>query len=69
MKLTKKQILECRSPAGGWTKKQLAILGIEWPPEKGWMWRAVAKDITAEEYQTFKRSCRQYGSKSQMDLF
>jgi hypothetical protein len=25
-----------RSPAGGWTKKQLAIWGVPWPPPKGW---------------------------------
>jgi len=68
MKLTKQQILDGRSLSGGWTKKQLSILGIEWPPQKGWMWRACMKEITAEEYQVFKRSCRKYGMKSQIDL-
>jgi len=30
------QILEARSPAGGWTRETLAGWGISWPPPKGW---------------------------------
>jgi len=30
------EILDARSPAGGWTKKTLAGWGIGWPPPKGW---------------------------------
>jgi hypothetical protein len=30
------QILEARSPAGGWTKATLAGWGVGWPPPKGW---------------------------------
>jgi hypothetical protein len=25
-----------RTPAGGWTKKQLAEWGVRWPPMRGW---------------------------------
>ena len=25
-----------RTPAGGWTKAQLAQWGVPWPPSKGW---------------------------------
>lgn len=25
-----------RTPAGGWTRKQLAAWGVKWPPKKGW---------------------------------
>lgn len=30
------EIEEARTPAGGWTKQQLAAWGVEWPPAKGW---------------------------------
>jgi len=26
-----------RTPAGGWTREQLAAWGVPWPPPKGWM--------------------------------
>lgn len=25
-----------RSAAGGWTREQLALIGVPWPPPKGW---------------------------------
>jgi len=32
-----RQIIEAaRTPAGGWTKDQLASWGVSWPPKKGW---------------------------------
>jgi hypothetical protein len=33
---TKKEIEDARTPAGGWTKAQLAEWGVPWPPTKGW---------------------------------
>lgn len=36
MKLTAEQIEAGKSPAGGWTKAQLAKWGVPWPPPKGW---------------------------------
>lgn len=32
-----------QSERGGWTKQQLAILGIRWPPPKGWKKKVVGK--------------------------
>ena len=34
--LTIAEIEAGRTPAGGWTKKQLAEWGVPWPPPKGW---------------------------------
>ena len=34
--VTKKHIELAKTKNGGWTKKQLEILGISWPPYKGW---------------------------------
>ena len=33
-----------RSPAGGWTKAQLAEWGVPWPPPKGWKRQLIAAD-------------------------
>ena len=33
---TAEEIEAARTPAGGWTRAQLAQWGIPWPPPKGW---------------------------------
>lgn len=55
MKLTSQNIHECTTPNGGWNKAQLAVLGITWPPEKGWIRRLDGKEITEEEFSEVKR--------------
>jgi len=35
-KLTEEEIEAARTPAGGFTKDQLAQWGVPWPPPKGW---------------------------------
>lgn len=39
---TADEIEAARTPRGGWTKKQLAIGGVPWPPPKGWKKRLLA---------------------------
>ena len=34
--VTDAEIASARSPAGGWTRQQLAQWRVAWPPEKGW---------------------------------
>jgi hypothetical protein len=34
--VTREFIDSGRSIAGGWTREQLAVLGVSWPPPKGW---------------------------------
>lgn len=41
------------SGAGGWNRKQLEILGVAWPPRRGWKWAVIGKQITEEQYQEF----------------
>lgn len=33
---TAAEIEAARTPAGGWTREQLAEWGVPWPPPKGW---------------------------------
>lgn len=43
------------SPNGAWNKAQLAVLGVPWPPLKGWKDKLVRKGVrlTAEEHASF----------------
>lgn len=36
MPVSDAEIESAKTPAGGWTRKQLAAWGVEWPPKKGW---------------------------------
>lgn len=40
--ITIEEIEAARTPAGGWTKAQLAQWGVPWPPPKGWIKRLLA---------------------------
>lgn len=42
--MTREDIEKHRSPAGGFTKPQLAQWGVAWPPAKGWLKRLVDSD-------------------------
>ena len=51
--VTREFIMQGRSERGGWTKDQLALLGVTWPPEAGWIQRVVGKEIYAEAASAF----------------
>jgi len=51
--VTREFIMQGRSERGGWTKDQLALLGVTWPPEAGWIQRVVGKEIYAEAAAAF----------------
>lgn len=35
-----------KTPKGAWTKRQLALLGVPWPPQNGWMVRIAGRQIS-----------------------
>ena len=39
---------------GGWTAKQLKLIGVSWPPVHGWKRRAVGKMISARAKAEFE---------------
>lgn len=51
--LTKQMIEEGISSKGGYNKKQLEILGVEWPPQKGWKSALIGTMISKKQYQNF----------------
>jgi hypothetical protein len=45
MVITQQFIEQCQSFKGGWSKRQLNLLGIEWPPAPGWRKFLTGKEI------------------------
>ena len=39
--LTAEEIEAARTSRGGWTRQQLAVWGVPWPPPKGWKQRLI----------------------------
>lgn len=50
MILTHEILENSRSPRGGWNRKQLEILGVAWPPLKGWKRKLIGTDLEAEKF-------------------
>ena len=42
-----------RSARGGWSRAQLTMLGVEWPPMKGWLARLDGTEIEPYRYRAF----------------
>lgn len=49
--ITNRILDEIKTKKGGYTKKQLSILKIEWPPQKGWKIKVINMEITLEELE------------------
>jgi hypothetical protein len=61
MKITREFLDAGRSERGGWLKAQLAILGVSWPPMRGWPARVLGKEIpdsAAERFVALKNTQR-----------
>ena len=53
MKLTTEMITNSMSDNGGYTKGQLAIIGVEWPPIQGWKESITKKDFDIDIIYNF----------------
>lgn len=53
MRVTERFLLDNTTPRGQWNAKQLAVLGIQWPPTKGWKQRVIGMEISDEEARRF----------------
>lgn len=45
IRITAELVAMGRSARGGWTKAQLELLGVTWPPDKGWKERVIGVEI------------------------
>lgn len=53
--LTKEMIERGISSRGGYNKQQLATIGVDWPPVKGWKMELIGTTVTKEQYEEFIR--------------
>jgi hypothetical protein len=53
MRIGEALLLQGRTLEGGWTKAQFKILGVPWPPRKGWKKSVIGKAITEDEVKRF----------------
>ncbi len=51
--LTKEIIERGRTPNGGFTKSQLAAIGVSWPPAKDWIENTIGKMVTYNQIEQF----------------
>lgn len=65
LRLTREMIFAGASSAGGWNRPQLALIGVPWPPVKGWVSARIGSQIDEQSYCKFlalkgakKRKCR-----------
>jgi hypothetical protein len=55
MIITNEFLDENKTPNGSWRKKQLELIGISWPPQKGWKKEVIGKEISDEEAILFSK--------------
>ncbi len=53
MILTNDLIVLGMSRRGGWSEEQFALLGIKWPPRRGWKYRVIGLDYPKETIDQF----------------
>lgn len=51
--ITNDMIVYGQSKHGGWSRDQLKLLGVDWPPAKGWKARIIGRTITQSQYEMF----------------
>lgn len=54
VEITNQFLERWKTKNGGWTKKQLMLLKITWPPTKGWKERVIGITISMQEANEFK---------------
>ena len=42
-----------KSPKGAWNKRQMEVLGVQWPPRKGWKARLIGTELSTVAAQNF----------------
>jgi len=61
MRITEELLKRGTSRNGGWNKEQLEILGVSWPPIKGWKYRIIGQNISDKDAERFLKLRRVFG--------
>lgn len=51
--ITRALLEEGMNGNGGWNRKQLDLIGVSWPPKKGWREWAIGKEISDRDAERF----------------
>lgn len=54
MKITNQWLMKNRTKHGGYTKLQLHLIGVAWPPLHGWKDSVIGKEITEDKKKAFE---------------
>lgn len=54
MIITEEWIVKNKTPAGGYNKKQFEILGIQYPPKKGWKDEIIGLELSEKKVKDFE---------------
>ena len=54
MKITDEWLKKNKTKNGGYTKLQLNLIGIPWPPIHGWKKLVIGKEISLEKKKAFE---------------
>lgn len=55
MVITRRWLHQNATKGCGWTKVQLKVLGVQWPPRNGWMEKLIGEEISADVAIAFVR--------------
>ncbi|MNY34284.1 hypothetical protein D3C86_1686120 [compost metagenome] len=56
MKVTDDWLLRWQTANGGYNKKQLTLLGVPWPPQRGWKHDVLETEIPDDVALAFERA-------------
>ncbi|CAB3743596.1 hypothetical protein [Achromobacter kerstersii] len=54
MKITNEWLLQWQTQNGGYNKRQLMLLGVGWPPKRGWKYDLFGLEIPNEVARVFE---------------
>lgn len=49
--VTKELIEKAKTDKGGWKASQLKVIGVQWPPQKGWKEKVIKEMIVLNDNQ------------------
>lgn len=59
VKLTNEHFNQIKTPAGGFRRRPLEILGVPWPPQRGWKAKLIGTEIDESVWLAAKDAHRQ----------
>ena len=64
--ITNEYLHEHKTVNGGWTSKQLSILGVDWPPKNRWIDEVCGMNISDTEANAFEEAKFEYKRKKKL---